>query len=145
MSTVKEDFLPLIEAGQRVCIDMQWDDVMHEKEVKSLVVQLAHLYGFNRRSDHPLNLFLTSVDKRARECLAKISGFDQWLLSSRQEHYSQVFPDSSELIYLTAESPNVLKELDKSKVYIIGGMVDHNRHKRMCHNKAVEAGIATAR
>ena len=44
-----------------------------------------------------------------------------------------------------ADSPNELGDLDPGKAYIIGGIVDRNRHKNLCAGKAREQGIATAR
>lgn len=46
----------------------------------------------------------------------------------KTEHYCQIVAQE-ELIYLTSDSPNVLKELDPKKAYVIGGLVDHNHHK----------------
>lgn len=46
----------------------------------------------------------------------------------KPEHYSE-FIKKEDLIYLTSDSPTVLKELDESKAYVIGGLVDHNHHK----------------
>ncbi|MBW0487989.1 hypothetical protein O181_027704 [Austropuccinia psidii MF-1] len=45
------------------------------------------------------------------------------------------------LIYLTADSPNVLETIDEDKVYIIGAIVDHNRHKNLCLNLAIKQGF----
>ena len=58
--------------------------------------------------------------------------------------YMSLF-EKGKLVYLTADSPNVLKSLDREKVYIIGGIVDHNRMKGCTYAKAQTQGIATAR
>jgi tRNA (guanine9-N1)-methyltransferase len=47
--------------------------------------------------------------------------------------YMDVFK-KEELVYLTAESPNVIQTLEDDKVYIIGGLVDHNRLKVIIHH-----------
>jgi tRNA (guanine9-N1)-methyltransferase len=48
-------------------------------------------------------------------------------------------------VYLTSDSPNEIQTLDPQKVYIIGGLVDHNRLKGITFQKAQTEGIATAR
>lgn len=50
----------------------------------------------------------------------------------------------AKVVYLTGDSPNVLSTLDEGTTYILGGIVDHNRYKSLCLNKAVKDGVAHA-
>jgi len=50
-----------------------------------------------------------------------------------------------EVIYLSAESDNIINQLEPYSTYIVGGLVDRNRHKGICYKTAMDAGIKTAR
>jgi tRNA (guanine9-N1)-methyltransferase len=84
------------------------------------------------------------VEKRAKVGLEKIAGFEAWRISASEKLYTEAFK-GQKIVYLTAESPNVLEEFDPGSVYVIGGMVDHNRLKGQCHSSAEAAGVETAR
>lgn len=63
--------------------------------------------------------------------------------SSEQEQAEAA--EEGEVVYLSSESDNVLTHLKPNSTYIIGGLVDKNRHKGICHKRAVERGIKTAK
>lgn len=50
-----------------------------------------------------------------------------------------------EVIYLTSDSPDTLEELKPYSTYIIGGLVDKNRHKGICYRTACDNNVKTAK
>ena len=50
-----------------------------------------------------------------------------------------------EVVYLTSDSPNTLTELQPYSTYIIGGLVDRNRHKGISYKRALDANMRTAK
>ena len=50
-----------------------------------------------------------------------------------------------DVVYLTSDSPHTLGELKPHSTYIIGGLVDKNRHKGICYRTACDKGIKTAK
>jgi len=53
--------------------------------------------------------------------------------------------EAGEVVYLTSDSPNTLSSLSPYSTYIIGGIVDKNRHKGICYKKAMDRNVKTAK
>ncbi|PWN20613.1 hypothetical protein BCV69DRAFT_232565, partial [Microstroma glucosiphilum] len=50
-----------------------------------------------------------------------------------------------DIVYLTADTDETIEELQEGKTYVIGGIVDRNRYKHLCLNKAKSLGLKVAR
>ena len=64
-----------------------------------------------------------------------------WAVDFTENDYLNHLKDKyikSDIVYLTADSPNTLENLDTSKAYIIGGIVDRNRYLNLTFDKAKE-------
>ena len=72
------------------------------------------------------------------------NGFDRWCLQHSPKEYQDEYA-GRDVVYLTADSDTVLDALSPDAVYVIGGIVDRNRHKGLCVGKAKNQGIRTAR
>jgi len=132
-----------------VAIDMSFDDLMSDKDLKRTLTQIQYCYSANRRSSNPLKLYVTNFRGKSRPIFDQIQGATNWhekCIQLKDEHFSDCFPDGKQkLVYLSSESPNVLTKLDDDKIYIIGGLVDHNAHKGLCLRLAQEKEIEHAR
>ncbi|GAA5912126.1 hypothetical protein JCM6882_003061 [Rhodosporidiobolus microsporus] len=212
--------------GARIVVDMGFDELMTEKEVKSMTSQLAYCYSANRNVQRPFPLLISSFNGRLRETFEKRKDHTSWRgvewweeglealydgrfgvaepstpveiaptttgttggplpdpsasTSALPEDAASPSPSTSSappppppappletspsakvqigalagrprsscpkssVIYLTGDSPNVLTSLEAGKTYVLGGIVDRNRYKNLCLNKANELGIAHA-
>lgn len=140
----RREFLQKVKAGQRVVIDLGFEDKMTEQEVRSNVQQVMYIYGENKKCSRPFNITLSDLHGETRKGLEKIDAFEDWPFHKETRPYIELF-DAEELVYLTADSPNTITTFDSSKVYIVGGIVDRNRYKSLTFDKAQKQGIQTAK
>ncbi|KAJ2496465.1 tRNA (guanine(9)-N(1))-methyltransferase [Coemansia sp. RSA 1972] len=135
-------------SGHKVIIDMDFDDKMHDTEIKSICSQLVRCYSTNRHGPQFVDLHVTKLHERCRARFDKaIADHKEWPESRIKFHDTELLDvfGTDKLVYLTADSPNEINELDKQKVYVVGGLVDKNRYKRLTLDKAEQMGVAHAR
>jgi len=129
----------------KVVIDCSFDNLMDQKDICRLGQQIQFAYSSNRRAENPLQFYVTGLNSvsKTRERLESVGDYQGWDVHFKSESYLDVFGKSN-VVYLSAESSNVLNELQEDKAYIIGGLVDHNKHKGVCFKQAEEIGIQHA-
>ncbi|XP_040276420.1 tRNA methyltransferase 10 homolog A [Bufo bufo] len=126
----------------RLVIDCSFDELMALRDVKKLNKQIRRCYAENRRAVHPVQLYLTSHGGQLKSNMDEYDkGWINWKdIHIKSEHYKDLMKPE-DLVYLTSDSSDVLHEIDESKAYIIGGLVDHNHHKGITYKQALELGI----
>lgn len=65
--------------------------------------------------------------------------------SAEMEPSSNSAASEGEVIYLSSESEHTITHLKPGSIYIIGGLVDRNRHKGICYKTACDRGVKTAK
>ncbi|GMT25219.1 hypothetical protein PFISCL1PPCAC_16516 [Pristionchus fissidentatus] len=128
----------------RLVVDMAFDDLMVERDRRRCISQLTYCYSANRKADQPTQYHIVGFGGPTRTIYDSNDTYVNWDVHLHREPLEEVVA-KEDIVYLTAESDNVLTELDDSKAYIIGGLVDHNSHKGVCFAKAQEKGWAHAR
>jgi tRNA (guanine9-N1)-methyltransferase len=159
-----------------VLFDCNFEEYMHDNELKSLGLQITRSYSDNRKAPFRFHLGISSWGGKMKErfdgVLAKQytswKGFHfceedfvetsqmskEWMKGSHggriagaieKNTPSEVEEEEGEIVYLSAESDNTLERLKPNSTYIIGGLVDKNRHKGLCYKRALDRGIKTAK
>lgn len=186
------------QRGPKLIVDLDFWGLMHPQERKSMVSQLAHCAGVNKRAAAPCALHFTrcgvsvsggrvpdaklvrpgaALSHSADRLLVPFSlswsrgwtrngtfrtcsfkgplaetlkqmqpGWCNWRVRCHEADLSDAFAgDLASLVYLTADAEEEVAALEPGKGYVIGGLVDRNRHKRLCLDKAQQLGIKAAR
>lgn len=132
-------------------VDCSFEDQLVSKELNSLAIQLRYIYSANKKNRQPVELAFSSVDpdKTIMQHLRNVGGFEEWGsygLTVSPSSLEQVFSErTADLVYLTSDAPTILEELDDSKIYIIGGIVDRNRLRNAAFDRAKALNIPTRR
>ena len=80
--------------GMRIIIDLGFDHLMTESELKSLAQQLIYCYSANSKSPSPCHLMFTDFQGLVADQLSAQSvGHAQWLITKHQAPYVDVFKD----------------------------------------------------
>jgi len=164
-----------------IIFDCDFDDFMHDHELKSLGLQITRSYSDNRKAPFRFHMAISSWGGKLRErfdgVLAKQytswKGFrfleedfvkvgelsKDWMKGPQggtisgalatgnqaEDGEEKGSEEEGEVVYLSAESENTLERLKPNSTYIIGGLVDKNRHKGLCNKRALNRGIKTAK
>ncbi|KFV94008.1 Mitochondrial ribonuclease P protein 1, partial [Eurypyga helias] len=133
--------------GQPLVFDMSYEKEMSTREVANTVQQLVFSEGCNRRCMDPFHIHFCNFKedslyhkefvKHYREAWGKL------LITVTDQCYTEIFP-KDKLIYLTADSPRVMKTFDHNKIYIIGSMVDRSIKTGVSLARAKRLGLETA-
>lgn len=135
--------------NQALVFDMSYEHNMCRREIANTVSQLVDVEAWNRRSAEPFHLHFCNLqpDGVYMQEFLKLYGAQPWnrlLITCTDQHYTKVFPQE-QLVYLTADSPNVLRTFDHSKVYIIGAVVDRSFQTGLSLGNAKRLQLPTAR
>ncbi|XP_069030635.1 tRNA methyltransferase 10 homolog C [Embiotoca jacksoni] len=135
--------------GQPLVFDMSYESNMSRRELENTVSQLMEVEGWNRRATDPYHLHFCNLqpDGPYKQELLKRYGAETWerlLITSTDRQHIDLFP-REQLVYLTADSPNVLRTFDHSKVYVIGALVDRSSQSGLSLANAKRLKLATAR
>ena len=161
-------------------LDCGFDDLMIDKELKSLSSQVTRCYSDNHKAPFQAHLAISSFGgylkerfdgllaghhrswknvrflegdfvqaaDEAKEWMRGESGGKLAGALAKEDGPAQISHDQGEVgevVYLTSDSPDTLTGLRPYSTYIIGGLVDRNRHKGVCYKRAMERGMRTAK
>lgn len=137
--------------GQKLIIDLDYDQYMKLYECRLLAGQIGFLYYENRSNrDYPdalpFDVHFTNVrnGQQTMEAIEKhIKRTEQlggYFHHESYLNYPKLFP-KERLVYLSPHASVALRNYDHDDIYILGGYNDRTSHMAVSHVKAQQEGI----
>ncbi|PJF18740.1 hypothetical protein PSACC_01450 [Paramicrosporidium saccamoebae] len=121
----------------QILIDLSFEGLMNQK--------ICRCYALNRRTTKPYRLVVAGLggdlERRMETAFPEYTKWDIEFSSKSLEEYK----NGQTIVYLSPDADKVLSEIDPACTYVIGGLIDRNRHKNAAAIRANELGIETAK
>ncbi|XP_042316593.1 tRNA methyltransferase 10 homolog C [Sceloporus undulatus] len=134
--------------GQPLVFDMDYENCMSRREMENAVKQLMESEGINRRGKDPFHLHYCNLKTGGlyhKELIRRYGdAWDNLFVTVTEKAYNEIFP-RDQIVYLTADSPNIMKKFEHDKIYIIGSLVDKSIQTGVSLARAKRLNLATAR
>jgi tRNA (guanine9-N1)-methyltransferase len=142
----RADFESRCAQGPTVVIDCEWGDKMTDRELLSLTQQIMYSYSSIKNSEKPVRLWVVGASDKQTKLFRNLPGADSWYMVFTSKSIKDIFMPSEDVVYLSADSEDVLssEDITSRSILIIGGIVDRNRHRDATLNKANVLGFRTA-
>uniref|UniRef100_A0A8D0BAL9 tRNA methyltransferase 10 homolog C n=1 Tax=Salvator merianae TaxID=96440 RepID=A0A8D0BAL9_SALMN len=134
--------------GQPLVFDMDYESYMSNRELQNAVKQMLECEGANRKSKDPFHLHYCSLKedgsymKQFIKCYGE--AWEKLLVTVTEKPHFEIFP-RDQLVYLTSDSPNIMKTFEHDKIYIIGCLVDKSIQTGISLGRAKRLNLSTAR
>ncbi|MES1905229.1 MAG: tRNA methyltransferase 10 [Paramarteilia canceri] len=99
-------------------------------------------YSLNRHLQAPIHFHLTSFN--AEMAVRFAPDIQKWDVHRHMESAFEIF-NKDDIVYLSPDSDTLLDTIDDSKIYVIGGIIDHTVEKNISLDCANNANVQTAR
>jgi len=130
-------------------VDLFYEDCMESKGTRSIATQVLTLYGNNLKSAHPYQIHLANLlpgTGTSKAMDAILLGREQWVgFHTHREDPSLLGFPREKVVYLSPDSTEILTSMEPGWAYVVGGLVDRNRHPGASLARATALGVRTAR
>lgn len=141
---LRQNALDAMNSPLIVVIDCAFEELMADRETRSLARQISEFYSENRHRKHPCAIKLAGVYPRLKVFLDEL-GFTNWSIQWSTEQFYEDKAIAADPIYLTPDAEEELKEVCGNETFIVGGLVDRLIVKNATLNRSRGIGIRAMR